>query len=218
MIQETSYKVDKKIIDEIAKIDVVEKYSFNQPTGDFFYDPWVIKPEYKGTAVEELLSTLPTSIGEARLITLKSGNCYYSHSDIDDRYHLNINGDCAALINLETKHLWFLTNDGVWYDMDAGPLHSATNFGQYDRKQIVVRKLLNKNVLENPLKIIISPGGDNPRFVFDNTISPWLNRANKNRIISNFKTDGVTVSFNIEESYLSEFKKILPKKFICNEQ
>lgn len=216
MIQETSYKVDKRIIKEIALFDAETKHSLNQPTGDFFYDPWLIKPEYKGTVFEELLNTLPDPHGEARLITLKSGTCYFSHSDIDDRYHLNISGDLAGLINLETKQCWFLKNDGVWYSMDASPLHSAMNFGQYDRKQIVVRKLLTKNKLKNPYLIKILPSGKNPRFVFDNIISPWLNRANKDKIIDNFKTDGTTVSFKIEKSHIENFKKILPKNFICN--
>jgi hypothetical protein len=213
MIQQTSYIVDKKIIDEIALIESTGKLSINEPSGDFFYDPWIIKSEYRGTAIEQALKVLPKPLGEARLITLESGTCYFSHSDIDDRYHLNISGDCAALINLETKQSYFLEPDGVWYDMDAGPIHSAASYGQYNRKQIVVRKLLKRNKLTQPVSISIKASGVNSRFVFDNSISNWLNRANKNEIIDKFKINESTVYFEIEQQYLDEIKKIIPEQF-----
>jgi hypothetical protein len=213
MIQQTSYIVDKKIIDEIASIESSGKLSLNKPTGDFFYDPWEIKSEYRGSAIEQALEVLPKPLGEARLITLESGTCYFSHSDIDDRYHLNISGDCAALINLETKQSYFLKLDGIWYDMDAGPLHSAVNFGQYDRKQIVVRKPLIKNNLKNPIEFTIKPRGLNPRFVFDNYLSGWLNRANKQKIINEFKINGSDVCFKVEQEFVKNVKKIIPQQF-----
>jgi hypothetical protein len=208
--------VDKKIIEEIAKFKSNGKFLLNEPTGNFFYDPWQIKEEFRETVFDKLLKTLPSPIGEARLITLESGTCYFAHSDIDDRYHLNISGDCAALINLETNQTWFLTNDGIWYDMDAGPIHSAMSFGQHNRKQIVVRKLLKQNQLNNPLTITVTPGGDNPRFVFDNTISPWLNRANKTGIINNFSNEGFSIKFDIEENNLDIIKNIIPEHFTYN--
>jgi len=213
MLQETSYKVDKKLIKKIAEFETSGKLSLNEPTGDFFYDSWKIKSEYQGTVFETALNALPFSIGEARLITLESGTCYFSHSDIDDRYHLNITGDCAALINLETKESWFLTNDGIWYEMDASPLHSAASFGQHSRKQIVVRKLLTKNNLLTPVTVYLTAIGENPRFVFDNSISSWLNLANKRGIISNFKSNGLGVCFDIDKEYVNEFEKIIPEKF-----
>lgn len=213
MIQQTSYIVSKKYIEEIANIESTGKQSLNVPSGDFFYDPWKLKPEFAGTAFEKVLSVLPDPIGEARLITLESGTCYFAHSDIDDRYHLNISGDCAALINLETKKSWFLTNDGIWYDMDAGPIHSAASFGQHNRKQIVVRKLLKKNHLNLPVDVKITAKGENPRFLFDNTISSWLNKANKKGIISNFAANGHTVYFKLEESYKSSLESIMPRNF-----
>jgi hypothetical protein len=213
MIQPTNKHVDKNLLDEIAKIDTDGKLSLNTPTGDFFYDPWLLKEEYKNTAIEKALNELPGPIGEARLINLESGRCYFSHSDIDDRYHLNITGDCAALINLETEQTWFLTNDGVWYDMDAGPLHSAVNFGQYNRKQLVVRKLLIRTTLKEPVQIQITAKGENPRFLFDNTVSPWLNRANKKKIIADFKPNNLSVSFKIEKSFIQDLKELLPEHF-----
>lgn len=213
MIKSTKYTINKSKLSEIENLNSTGKISINEPTGDFFYDPWKIKPEYAGTVFEEVLSVLPDNIGEARLITLQSGTCYFSHSDIDDRYHLNISGDCAALINIDTTESWFLTNDGIWYDMDASPLHSAVNYGQYDRKQIVVRKLLNRNKLKKATAVTITIKGPNPRFLFDNTISKWLNLANKQGIISNFSTDQTTVSFFVEEEHRKDLEKLIPESF-----
>jgi hypothetical protein len=217
MIQPTNLIVSQDLIKTMSEIDATGlRVVINEPTGDFFYDPWRIKKEFIGTPFEDALKLLPENIGEARIITLESGRCYFSHSDIDDRYHLNLTGDCAALINLENGNSYFLKPDGVWYNMDAGLRHSAANFGQFDRKQLVVRKLLNKNILINPVDGYINPRGKNARYVFDNAISPWLNRANKNAIISNFETNLSKIYFKIEEKFISDLIKIIPKEFEYN--
>lgn len=213
MITSTTYRVNRDVLTHISKIQFEGKLTVNEPIGNFFYDPWKIKKEFEGTSIEKALMQLPYPIGEARLIKLKSGTCYFSHSDIDDRYHLNISGDCSALINLETSVSYFLTNDSIWYDMDASPLHSAVNFGQYDRVQLVVRKLLKKNMLTKPIKVNITPAGTNYRFVFDNTVSPWLNKANKQGKINNFSTDGNSIELNVDEIYVNELLEICPKNF-----
>lgn len=214
MIQPTNILVRHNLIEKMAAFNGdMMKVSINEPTGNFFYDPWRIKPEFLGTPFEEALRLLPENIGEARIITLESGRCYFSHSDIDDRYHLNLTGDCAALINLETHQSWFLKSDGMWYDMDAGPLHSAINFGQLERKQLVVRKLLLKNELKVPLNVFIQAKGKNARFVFDNTISRWLNYANKRGIISNFETNLASVYLKVEKEFSNELKEIIPEEF-----
>lgn len=213
MIRPTTYLVDKKIIEKIANIEATGKLTINEPTGDFFYDPWITKREFADTPIDDALSKLPFLIGEARIINLQSGNCYYAHSDIDDRYHLNLTGDCAALINIETQCSYFLEPDGIWYSMNAGPLHSAVNYGQYERKQLVVRKLLFRNKLSVPLLVTIKPTGVNPRFVFDNTISGWLNSANKRGIISSFSIIENGVQFNLEKEFQEELKKIIPTHF-----
>lgn len=214
MIQPTNQIVTQELIEKMANFDGNEmKVAINEPTGDFFYDPWCIKPEFIGTPFEAALNLLPNDIGEARIITLESGRCYFSHSDIDDRYHLNLSGDCAALINIETQQSYFLKTDGIWYDMDAGLLHSAVNFGQFNRKQLVVRKLLKRNVLNAPVDAYIRAKGRNARFVFDNTISPWLNRATKRGIITDFETNLASVYFKIEEKFKDELKTIIPAEF-----
>ena len=214
MIQPTNRIVTQELLEKMANFNAdTMKVSINEPTGDFFYDPWRIKPEFVGTPFEQALTLLPNNIGEARIITLDSGRCYFSHSDIDDRYHLNLSGDCAALINIETQQMYFLKPDGIWYDMDAGPLHSAVNFGQHSRKQLVVRKLLNRNTLISPTDVYIRAKGSNARFVFDNTISPWLNRATKQGIITDFETNLASVYFKIEEKFKEELRSIVPLDF-----
>ena len=214
MIQPTNLIVRQELIEKMASFNGDEmKVIINEPTGDFFYDPWRIKPEFIGTPFEDALRLLPENIGEARIITLESGRCYFSHSDIDDRYHLNLTGDCAALINIETQQSYFLKPDGIWYDMDAGSLHSAVNFGQFDRKQLIVRKLLTKNKLKIPINVFIRATGKNARFVFDNKISPWLNRANKRGIITDFEHNLSKVYLKVEEEFSSELEKIIPEEF-----
>lgn len=192
--------------------------SINKPTGNFFYDPWEIKDEFKDSVWKELLDTLPYSVGEARVINLKMGACYQSHSDIDDRYHLNIQGDISYLINLNTSTMHRITNDGFWYSLNAGVKHSAANVGFENRIQLVVRKLLLKNEVHNPSKIVIKSSisdVDRIRFIFDNHLSSVLNKYNKNNVINDFSpaTDGSTVSMTINSDYINELESLLPSNF-----
>jgi hypothetical protein len=195
------------------------KFVLNEPTGRFFYDKWRIKEEFVGTAWEQLLSMLPVH-GEARLIYLKSATCYTTHSDIDDRYHLNLKGEYSYLINIDSKEMFSVTQDRVWYDMNAGPRHSATNFGYDDRVQLVVRQLLRDSVLHDPLQIRLSSNIDDfemARFIFDDTISPWLNTINKRHLINDFRLKGPDVLFNLESKFLPSLLEILPKEFNCEQ-
>jgi hypothetical protein len=102
--------------------------------------------------------------------------------------------------------------DGVWYNMNAGPRHVAANFGSIDRIQLVVRQLLKKNYLTNPINVNLFPDVNLPkaRFVFDDTISPWLNEANKRGIISNFSTDLQQIWFDIEKDAVNELTQRIP--------
>ena len=51
-------------------------------------------------------------------------------------------------------------------------------------------------------------------YIFDNTLSPWLNQANKLGYINNFSYSPIAVKFNIEKNKLDLFKSILPAEFI----
>lgn len=218
MLTPTNYSVDTSLFQEACHTlpEQDMKTTINEPTGNFFYDPWVIKDEYKGTVWETLYNSLPASKGEARIIILDPARCYQIHADIDDRYHLNILGEECYLIDLVREQLHRLEQDGVWYDMDAGMLHTASNFGRRARVQLVVRKLLKRNKLVNPVPVTLTTTITNPddaRFVFDNTISPWLNESNKLGFINDFCHSQPGVKFNIEQDKLDSLRNILTSEF-----
>jgi len=184
---------DYPILDESAVL--------NDPTGAFFYDEWIIKEIYKDTPWEKILKTLPVKIGQARIIRLQPGESYMAHADIDDRYHLNLNGNQSFLIDISNQHMHPTVADNFWYEMDAGRIHSATNYGEIVRTQLVVRKLLQHSILEKKIHVSISPKVERHdyRYQFDNIISPWLNSMNKMNRIDNFQFTGELVEFDTEE-------------------
>jgi hypothetical protein len=212
LVQNALYMLPKGLLDQTE-----ERITINKPTGDFFYSPWEIKEEFKGTVWEEIYNSLTVSDkGEARIIRLNSGESYISHADMDDRYHLNLSGINCFLIDLDNKIFHELNADGIWYDMDAGRIHTAANFGNRIRFQVVVRKLLSPIVIDNAVHVTIQAkediDKDDARYILDSQVSPWLNQANKHRKIANFKVDGTSVSFNINRDYLLELV-IIPTDF-----
>jgi hypothetical protein len=205
MLANTEYKIsDGQLVTAQQSVNEfsTKKVSLNAPTNDFFYDPWTIKPEYKNTIWEEILSTIPEH-GEARIIKLAEGECYTIHADIDDRWHLNISGENSYLVDLLSKTMYPTIHHNSWFLMNAGNLHSAVNFGNKDRYQLVVRKLLDRNIIADGIEVTMQ-NANVYRYHFDQIYSPWLNYASKEGIIANFKFDGSTVSFTIEKSYLGE--------------
>jgi hypothetical protein len=217
MLQATPYQVDVNLLKQALSTFNNDQFklSLNQPTGDFFYDPWVIKPKFKNTVWESILNSLPYDQGEARIITLKPGTAYSCHADADDRWHLNLQSEFGFICDLEDLKMHKLSTDGCWYSMDAGKKHTASNFGSIDRVQLVVRQLLSKNQLVDavPVKIVMKVNSVDFRYQFDNTISSWLNTANKNSIINNFKFVNDTVSFNVERNNLESLKSVVPNIF-----
>jgi hypothetical protein len=222
MLTRTEYKITvppNKIEEALYQLPRDDfRFTLNRPSGNFLYDPWIIKDEFRNTVWNTLLSTLPTNIGEARVIILDGGQCYQSHGDIDNRYHLNLTGSMSYAVNLETNTIFEMLNDGYWYDFDAGLRHSAANFGRDFRAQLVVRKLLIKNTLNNPakLRIISSLPVDDTRFVGENTVTPWLNRADKQGIITDLTiADTGIIEFLIEKDQIPNLTAILPRGFIA---
>lgn len=212
MLTRTEYSTDiQNITSEFKHTRTI----LNEPTGNFFYDPWKLKAQYKGTIWETLLSTLSVDHGEARVIVMEPGTTYMAHADIDDRYHLNLQGDKSYLIDIDNEQMYLLEQDGYWYEMNAGKLHVASNFGSCNRIQLVVRKLLQKNNLINPIKVRILPRilKHDIRFEFDEKISPWLNSANKENKINDFSHNDVSADFYIEKNYIGELKNLLGKSF-----
>lgn len=220
MISLTPYSVSDSILEQaqnsIPYIESDDKKSaliLNQPTGNFFYDPWKIKPEFKDTVWETILNSIPAPIGEARIIQLQHGTCYMSHCDIDDRYHLNLEGQYSFLIDVDSQEMFPTTSDAKWYTINTGLRHVAANFGSVRRSQLVVRFLLNKVNLSNPVGVKIMPTCVNPRFEFDDIVSPWLNKMNKLMSLSDFKILEDGVSFKIEEHSISDLDLFPKDKF-----
>jgi hypothetical protein len=204
----------EQAINELPSSDF--RYAINKPTGDFFYDNWELKAEYKDTVWENLLSYLPNCIGEARIILLDHSKCYQMHADIDDRYHLNLSGTDSFLIDLQSNKMYPLIQDGYWYEMNAGSPHSAVNFGRTVRAQLVVRSLLNRGILNDPVLVKISFENltpDHARFIFDNTLSPFLNKVNKQLLMDNFTHSKTQVSFTLDKSMIDQLQNTLPKNF-----
>jgi hypothetical protein len=208
MLHDTGIRIKSQFTNFVP---LQNKNVLNSPTGRFFYDPWIILDEYKGTVIEDMLSSFPSDIGEARIIVLSPGTAYYAHADIDDRYHLNISSEQSYLIDLENNNMHPVINDNSVWEMDAGRIHSAVNFGSYDRLQLVVRKLLKENKINDKISIVLSC--DNPpvdyRYKFDNYVSTYLNRAVKNGKINNFENYKNKISFEFDSNYLSELKEAL---------
>lgn len=203
MLEKTQYFAD---IEKYFFVRFDDKTILNKPTGNFFYDPWIIKDEYRGTMWEEILSTLPEPQGEARIIVMEPGTTYMAHSDIDDRWHLNLQGNESYLIDLDNLDMHGLHKDGYWYTMDAGRKHVASNFGSVDRIQLVVRQLLKPTTEKDLVEVTIKPTKEkfDYRFQFDKYVSPWLNRTNKKGVMKDFAHDGSSVSFKVVKEALKD--------------
>ena len=220
MLVKTNYNISlSKIQEALTQLPSIDfRLAINKPTGDFFYDDWAIKEEFKGSVWEEIYNSIPAlDKGEARIINLEGGSCYASHADMDDRYHLNLSGDKCYLINLNSNVMHPIVCDGSWYEMDAGINHTAVNLGYQNRYQLVIRKLLVHGDIQDPISVKIKPkefiDADSARFIFDDVISPWLNVANKGKILNNFKFINNEVSFDIDKHSLESLKKVLPEVF-----
>ena len=221
MLENTGYTVTTDLLDQCNNyiitndIEVVkgerDKLVLNEPTENFFYDPWKLKDIYKNTPLEELYNSLPTQKGEARIIEMEPGNCYMSHSDIDNRWHINLSGEESFLIDLEHLDMYNLVYDGIWWYMDAGRLHTASNHGDKVRKQLVIRELLTRGNLHNGVFVKLQGIVYNSRFLFDKHISPWLNYVNRQGKLNNFVKGETFVSFEVCSSMLSSLRKVIPE-------
>lgn len=218
MITSTLFRCPLNLLSNLAIDSSACPIVFNQPTGGFFTDPWEIKEEYKNTVWEDILNTLPVLHGEARLIKLQYGTCYHNHSDIDDRYHLNLEGEESYLVDIDCCTMYPIIKDGIWYEMDAGKIHSAVNFGRYNRYQIVVRKLLDFKKQQEKVTVQLikkdNISEDDARYIFDNTISPWLNRAVKSGILESFDFQKSFVEIQCEKKFFHTLEEKIDKKYM----
>jgi hypothetical protein len=210
MLSKTDYSIStiilQEALDSLPNID--SRLSLNQPTGNFFTDPWEVRSEFADTVWKVVLGMIPNPIGEARLIKLKPKECYSSHADIDDRWHLNLTGNNSYLIDLETNTM-HQSSIKQWYSMNAGIRHVAANFGSEDRIQLVVRRLLPVNQLVDPVTVAIKPSKSDSRFHFDDVVSPWLNKAFKVGIVANFGWQDTQAEFDVERNNVEELRNLI---------
>lgn len=217
MVQQQLWQCKEGLIEQALLLHPIkdEVVVLNQHNGDFFYGTWTIKDEFKGTLWEEVLDSLPVVIGEARIITLKSGESYYGHADIDDRWHLNLQGNQSFLIDLDNHQMFKQHVDCIWQHMNAGKIHTACNFGSIPRIQLVVREPLTRSKFNNLLNVKIETAHEQHdfRYKFDNIFSPWLNLKNKQHVLDNFSYHGEVATFKIAEHLKNELTSITTRDF-----
>ena len=220
MLYKLPYSVDTDhLLEAVSTISNDQtKLTINQPTGNFFYDEWELKPEYKDTIWELVYNSLGKRKGEARIIRLNGGESYISHADVDDRYHLNLSGIKSFLIDLDRNKMHETLADGIWYQMDAGQRHSAVNFGNKIRYQLVVRTPLIRGCISDPIDVIITANNsidpNTARFIFDDTISGWLNDINKEGLLDNFSYANNVVTFTTDAWHVYKLEDLLPNEFL----
>ena len=218
MITKQLWQCPTGLIEQALKEHPVtsEAIVLNEPTGDFFYDKWKIKDLYKDTIWEQVLDSLPMSIGQARIIKLGSGESYMAHADIDNRWHLNLTGEQAYLIDLDNKVMHECTRDNRWAYMDASRIHAATNYGSIPRLQLVVREPLRNS--QQPIDLVsisIEPAYEQHdfRYKFDKIFSPFLNHANQKYKLADFAHTTFSLTFKLERELLEEFKQLITPEF-----
>jgi hypothetical protein len=133
------------IVDQVVSFgDFGKRIDLNSPSGKFFNDPWIVKPEFKDTPLGNVLDSLG-SIGQARLLCLDSSESYTAHYDPDDRIHLAvITNPHSFLVNITENKLYHLPADGQLWFMDTGKMHVAANWGARTRIHLNIRVLLPK--------------------------------------------------------------------------
>lgn len=211
MLKKLDTKTNSKILFDLVKHLPEGKNTLNKPTGDFFYDPWEVLPEYKGTAIEDLLKQLPDH-GEARVIVMAPGKSYSVHADVDDRYHVTLDAEQSFLHDIENETMYSSKPDNTVYLMNAGMLHSASNYGYKNRYQLVIRKRLQSNhMMKDPRQVVMTSKDPvyNLRYLFDSSFSILLNRLAKEQSIDSFaRINEHTIKFLCDGSKINELLKM----------
>lgn len=213
MIAMTSFKLSNDLLNQaIHSIPIfTDRLTLNMPTNQFFHAPWKIKDQFKNTVWEKVLDTLTVAKGEARLIKLPTKSCYTGHADIDDRWHLTLISQKSYLIDLDNNVMHNTNTNGCWYNMDSSRRHTAANFGNDDRIQLVVRHLLPMINLKEPVTMLIedNPKEEESRYIFDDVISPILNKLSKQHLISNISATANSIKFDIEKTSSQQLRNLV---------
>jgi hypothetical protein len=217
MIKKQRWQCPEGLIEQALKeCPITGTIVLNEPTGDFFYDNWKIKDLYKDTLWQQVLDTLPYTIGQARIIKMEAGDSYMAHADIDNRWHLNLTGEQAYLIDLDNKVMHECVRDSHWAYMDASRIHAATNYGSIPRLQLVVREpLFRSREPKDLISISMEPAYEQHdfRYKFDKIFSPFLNRANQKHKLADFAHTTFNLKFKLERELLEEFKQLVTPEF-----
>lgn len=177
------------IVDQVTDLGLFGKrLDLNSPSGEFFNDPWVVKEEFKGTPLGNLLESLG-SIGQARLLCLESAESYTAHCDPDDRIHLAIvTNPYSFLVDIDDNRLYHLPVDGQLWHMDTGKTHVAANWGPRTRIHLNVRVLLPKYSSERKgLRIKVLEGDYDWKQLAYMPLMGAVNKYVKNGYITGFK-------------------------------
>ena len=100
-----------------------------------------INPEFRGTAFEEFLSTLPFPYRRARLMRMPKKTCLTIHNDTCLRYHYAIRTNPACfLVHMDdrTGRFHHVPADGHLYEMDGTQVHTAMNASREERIHLVI--------------------------------------------------------------------------------
>jgi hypothetical protein len=193
MLTDLNIKIElEPLLEEISNVqwDSKNRCCLNKTNGNWLFDDYNILPEWKDTAFDKLLSSLPFRVGEARLMKLEPGTCYPCHSDLDDRYHINLtSNDQCYLIDLDTQTMYPVKTDSKIYYMNANIRHTAVNFGDVARIQLVIRKPFDRFDDPNMMKLSVKfvDTQFNFRYEFDQYVSPLIGRMAKNKQLSWFE-------------------------------
>lgn len=199
-------QLEQDQFDDMNKLDIME------PTGNFFYDPWQLKESFRTPELIALFDQLPP-VGQTKIVSIPPGTAYQAHADIEDRYHITLQGKHSYLIDLEHNEMHSTDVNDQCYLMDTTSVHTAANFGDCDRIQLVIRLLLNRNRLNTPVRISIQPKlldqPHNQRLWMDQHILTWLNQANKRGIMAHYNPMGEDTHwcFDLEQECVTEFEQ-----------
>jgi len=197
---------------EQDQFDAMWKCDINQPTDSFYYDAWQLKPEYSTPAVQSLFAQLPP-VGQAKIVSIPPSTSYHVHADIEDRYHITLQGQHSYLIDLAHHKMYSTQVDNQCYHMDTARIHTAVNFGYQPRIQLVIRHLLHRPLLSDPVHVHLHPvtldEPHNQRQLFDQHILTWLNLAHKQHIIDNFNPMGedVELQFDLARNHVPQLQQ-----------
>lgn len=214
MISKMSKKFDlEPIIAQVNSLGYFKRLELNQPSGEFFNDPWSTKEEFLNTPLGNVLKDLG-DIGQARLLALDSGESYTAHCDPDDRIHLAIHTNpYSFLVDLDDHKLYHLPADGQLWHMDTSRIHVASNWGPRTRIHLNIRVLLPKyNETQPGLCIKVIEGDYDWKQLAYTPIMRVINNRIKKGYITGFR--GIsdkeilinTTSQHIFENALQEIK------------